>query len=332
MTLHKLPTILVLSTLIASAVVAPLTAAATTTPTNDQGLALEIAPPVVNFAVEPGETIDSEIAIRDVSTSPLLVTSEINDFTASGDEDGNPKVLTDATEKSPYSIIDWVSPFEQMALEPKQIKKLPLKIKVPANAAPGGYYGVIRFTATPPDGESTSVSLAPSLGALVMIRVKGQATEKLTIKEFYMTQNGKKGTFFEGIPFDFVQRIENEGNVYEQPTGHILIKDMFGKPVANVNVNADSRNVLPGSIRKFTQEFDSKALGSMGLFGKYTAELSLNYGDKLTTGSSLTFWVIPWKLIALAIVGLIAAVLGIRYAFKRYTDRIVGKSRGSRRR
>ncbi|OYX38439.1 hypothetical protein B7Z00_02020 [Candidatus Saccharibacteria bacterium 32-50-10] len=78
--------------------------AVTATPTNDQGLALEIAPPVVNFAVEPGETIDSEIAIRDVSTSPLLVTSEINDFTASGDEDGNPKVLTDATDPTPSSI------------------------------------------------------------------------------------------------------------------------------------------------------------------------------------------------------------------------------------
>lgn len=318
--------------LITTLIVAPFATAVTGTPTNEQGLALEIAPPVVNFAVEAGETINSEIAIRDVSTSPLLVTSEINDFTASGDEDGNPKVLTEATEKSPYSIIDWVSPFPQMALEPKQIQKLPLKIQVPANAAPGGYYGVIRFTATPPDGESTSVSLAPSLGALVMIRVKGQAEEKLTIAEFSMAQKGKKSTFFEGIPFDFVERLENEGNVYEQPTGNILIKDMFGKPVANVNVNPDSRNVLPGSIRKFTQPFDKTALGNMTLFGKYTAELKLNYGDKLTTSANLTFWVIPWKLILFIIVALIATVIGARYAIKRYTDKVVGKSRGSRRR
>ena len=79
--------------------------AVTQTPTNEQGLALEIAPPVLNFIVDPGETIKSEIAIRDVSNSSLLVTSEINDFTSSGEENGNPKVITDTDQKSPYSLI-----------------------------------------------------------------------------------------------------------------------------------------------------------------------------------------------------------------------------------
>ncbi len=306
--------------------------AVTQTPTNEQGLALEIAPPVLNFIVDPGETIKSEIAIRDVSNSSLLVTSEINDFTSSGEENGNPKVITDTDQKSPYSLISWVSKFPNLTLTPKQLQKLPLEIKVPANAAPGGYYGVVRFTATAPEGATSSVSLAPSLGALILVRVKGTATEKLSIEEFYVEKNGKRSTFFEEIPFDFVERVNNEGNVHEQPTGTILVKDMFGKPVVNINVNGEARNVLPKSIRKFSQPMDKAALGTGVLFGRYTAELKLNYGDKLSTTQTLVFWVIPWRLILLGLFLLIVAIIAIRAAILRYNERLLGRSRQSRRR
>lgn len=299
---------------------------------NQQGLALEIAPPVLNFVVDPGETIKSEIAIRDVSNSTLFVTSEINDFTASGDESGNPRVITDDTEPSPYSLIPWVSKFPNLTLKPKQLERLPLEIKVPVNAAPGGYYGVVRFTATAPAGATSSVSLAPSLGALILVRVKGAATEKLSVEEFYMEKDGRRGTFFEEIPFNFVERINNEGNVYEQPTGTILVKDMFGKPVVNINVNSDARNILPKSIRKFSQPLDKAALGTTLLFGRYTAELKLNYGDTLSTTQSITFWVIPWRLILLVLFLLIVAIIAIRAAILRYNDRLLGRSRRSRRR
>lgn len=328
---HALPLVAVF-TIISAVVVAPFSYAVSTAQPNQSGLALEIAPPVLNLTANPGEVINTQIAIRDIANSPLIVTSEINDFTASGDENGNPKVLTNTDEKSPYSITNWVSPFPKMTLKSRQVENLPLKITVPLNAAPGGYYGVIRFTATAPEGTTSSVSLAPSLGALVMIRVKGDAYEKLAIAEFYMTDNGKKSTLFEGIPFDFVERIENQGNVYEQPSGNILIKNMFGKPVASVNVNSEYRNILPKSVRKFNQTFDKSALGNGMMFGRYTAELTLTYGNKQTVSSSLTFWVIPWKLIILGIVVLVGLVIGIRMAISRYNERLVGKSRRSRRR
>jgi nucleoside diphosphate kinase len=207
-----------------------------------------------------------------------------------------------------------------------------LEIKVPANAAPGGYYGVVRFTATAPEGATSSVSLAPSLGALILVRVKGTATEKLSIEEFYVEKNGKRSTFFEEIPFDFVERVNNEGNVHEQPTGTILVKDMFGKPVVNINVNGEARNVLPKSIRKFSQPMDKAALGTGVLFGRYTAELKLNYGDKLSTTQTLVFWVIPWRLILLGLFLLIVAIIAIRAAILRYNERLLGRSRQSRRR
>ncbi len=330
---HRLCSItIVFAALTSAIVVAPLADAVTSTPSNSQGLALEIAPPVLNFVVNPGETIKSEIAIRDISDSPLLVTSEINDFTASGDESGNPKIITDGSEPSPYSLISWVSKFPNLTLKPRQLEKLPLVIRVPANAAPGGYYGVVRFTASAPAGTTSSVSLAPSLGALIMIRIKGAATEKVSVAEFYTEKDDNRSSFFEEIPFNFVERVNNEGNVYEQPVGTILVKDMFGKPVVNINVNSESRNILPKSIRKFSQPMDKTALGTGILFGKYTAELKLNYGDKLSATQTLSFWVIPWRLILLALFLVIVAIIGIRALIIRYNERILGRARRSRRR
>src|SRR3546814_554063 len=69
---------------------------------NAPGQALEIAPPVINIKANPGETVKTTISLRDVSTSPLVVRNQINDFVAAG-EDGTPKILLDDTaESSPY--------------------------------------------------------------------------------------------------------------------------------------------------------------------------------------------------------------------------------------
>ncbi len=58
------------------------------------------------------------------------------------------------------------------------MKNLPITINVPANASPGGYYGVIRFTATPGKLDQSGVALSASLGALDFIRVNGDAKNR----------------------------------------------------------------------------------------------------------------------------------------------------------
>jgi len=296
------------------------------------GQALEIAPPVITLKAEPGQRIEAKIDLRDVSSSPLVVTSTIDDFTAGG-EDGSPKIDVEKKEPSPYSIISWVSPLPKLNLKPRAIEKLPVVIQVPANAAPGGYYGVVRFSATAPNLQDTGVSLSASLGALIFIRVNGDAEENMELVDFYAEKENIRGWMFESHPIKFVERIKNTGNVYEQPVGSVLIKDMFGKEVASLNVNLDQRNVLPGSTRKFTTDLDKAAIGDRILFGPYTAELVSKYGAKeQTVSKKITFWVIPWSLIfgALILIGLIIGI--IVFVIRRSTDRIVKKSRSSRRR
>lgn len=302
---------------------------------DNAGQALEIAPPVLNLTANPGETLKTQISLRDVSSGALLVTGEINDFTASG-EDGTPKIITDDSEPNPYSMKSWVAPLPKLLLEPRQIENLPVTIRVPADAAPGGYYGVVRFTATAPELDGTGVSLSASLGALILLRVSGDVKEDLAIEQFEVTTSGKLSTdkpktMFESTPLVFVQRIKNNGNIHEQPVGQVVITDMFGKKIAAVNVNLETRNILPQTIRKFEQKLDSSVLGNKKLFGKYTATLTMTYGEKKqTVTSKTTFWVIPYTLIGVGIIVLVGGFLALRFMIQRYNRHIINQATKSK--
>lgn len=291
------------------------------------GQALEIGPPVVNLRADPGQKLETKISLRDVSSTALVVRAQVNDFTADG-EDGTPKIILDEGEESPYSLRSWIATIAPIKLQPKQVESLPITINVPKNAAPGGYFGVVRFTGAPPELDSTGVSLSASLGALIFVQVSGDAQEAMSIEEFYIAAGNNKGPVFEGTPLTFVARIKNEGNTHEQPSGGAIIKDVFGKQVAYVPINQPPRNVLPSTVRKFESELGESTLGNKKLFGLYTAELSVTYGeDKQTITKTIQFWVIPWKLILIGIATLIILFFGLRASIRRYNSYVIAQAR-----
>ncbi len=329
--MKKLSTIAITVGALVAIVIAP---AQTMFAVNDgAGQALEIAPPVVGLTADPGQTLNTQINLRNISSSPLVVTGAINDFTAQG-EGGDPKIDIEQKEPSPYSIKPWMQPLQQLNMKSKEMQKLPVTIKVPKDAAPGGYWGVIRFTATSPGIDGTGVALSASLGSLIFVRVSGEAKESMAIEQFYTSEPGKSSpaSLFESTPLDFVVRIKNSGSVHEQPISQVKITDTFNREVALVNVNLEQRNVLPGSIRKFTAPLDSSALGTTMLFGKYTAHITTTFGaNKQTMTGSIDFWVIPYRLIVLIIIGLILVFFIVRALLKNYRRNITKRVRTSRR-
>jgi len=300
------------------------------------GQALEIAPPVINLTANPGQILKIQISLRDVSSENIIVSNQINDFIAAS-EDGTPKILLNNESSDPYSLKDWIAPLPNLLMIPKQIKNVPVTIKVPANASPGGHYGVIRFTAAPPELKGTGVSLSASLGALILIRVSGDVKESLAVQEFTINHDqdgktGQPGALFESTPIHIVERLKNTGNTHEQPVGQATITDMFGKKIAAVNINLPPRNVLPGSIRRFEQPLNSSVLGNKKLFGRYNAKLVVTYGaTKQTLTSNTSFWVIPYRLIGTVIVLLVGGFFALRIFIRNYNRRIISKSQRSQR-
>lgn len=295
----------------------PLSAVAQGNQSGGGGQGLEISPPLLNLKADPGQVLKAEINVRNVTKDSLVVKAQFEDFVASG-EDGQPKILLESDEQSPYSIKDWISSPSDVTLKPGERKTIKVDISVPNDAGPGGHYGVVRFTGTPPELEGTGVSLSASVGTLILVGVSGDVKESAKIVELFAERNGKKSGVFEYGPLNLVLRVENDGNIHFQPKGTLQVTDTFGRTVFVSQINQDARNVLPGSIRKFEQLMDKKYL-----FGKYNLKADVVYGDNgQITSQTVTFWVIPYKLI----IGFILLLVILIFGFRQYNKFIVGRA------
>ncbi len=293
------------------------------------GQALEIAPPLITLTANPGQVINTTIQLRNITRTNLEVTNEIDDFVAAG-EGGTPKILTGNDSNNPFQLKQWISPLPAFTLTPNQIQMLPVVIRVPKNASPGGHYGVIRFTGVPPQLKGTGVSLSASLGSLVLLTVNGDLKHQLSVTDFAVSQDNKVGKLFQSTPLTFIVKLKDSGNIQEEPEGQIVVTDMFGRAVASSTINVPPRNVLPDSTRMFTGPLDHSNLGNRQLFGLYHAKLTARYGvgNGLTTTAMTTFWVIPYKLIAIVIFLLILAFFVIKFMLKQYKKKIIKQTTG----
>lgn len=299
--------------LLFSFVVAPLSAHAASGP-----IGLQVSPAIVDINAERGKTYDIKVKITNTTTSDQQYYVEVNDFKAK-DESGNPEFITDSKAPGSASLVKWIQPITSFSLNPSQSKEVLAKMVVPANAEPGGHYGIIRFGNQPSSSGQTGAALAASAGPLVLVRVDGEVKESLTVADFYTQRKGKKASMFEYGPVDFVERLTNNGNVHVKPTGNIVVTNMLGRQVAAIPVNGNNGNVLPNSTRRFEQRLENK-----WRFGRYTAKMSLTYG---TAGGALdgtlTFWVIPYKLIVAAILLIVLIIVLVKKMISRYKKKII---------
>lgn len=282
---------------------------------------IEISPALVELNAERGKTYTLKIKVTNVTSSDLVYETSIDDFNAK-DETGSPQILMYSELPSTVSIRSWVKTVPAFSLTTRQSISIVATVHIPADAEPGGHYGVLRFSGHAPELDSTGVGLAASAGALILIRVDGAITEQADLVSFTTASNGSQTSFFENSPITFMTRIKNVGNIHVKPVGNIEVKDMFGNIVTSLSVNADKSNVLPDSIRRFEATHDG------WMFGLYTANLALGYG---TTGQAITattsFWVIPYKLVlAVLIIGATTVFILVKL-IKAYNKRIIAKSK-----
>ena len=295
-------------------------AAMAATPNQSQGL--EITPLIVERRTDPGKTITATIRLLNISNNNLVANGEVEDFVAKG-EDGQPQILLETNERSPYSLKDWVTIPRDTYLAKGEAKTVAITMRVPASASPGGHYGVVRFTGRPPEVEGQGVSLAPSLGSLILLNVSGQVKEQLKIEEFKPTFGGKPGWLFENGPLTFMTRLRNTGNVHVKPQGNVQVTGWFGQK-ARLTLNEKGGNVLPDSIRRFENSW-----GKKWMFGRFQAYPEVAYGTQGQTlvGERYAFWVLPWKLLLLVLAVLLALIYLGRGGLKRYNAYIIRKSR-----
>lgn len=281
--------------------------------------------PQNDFVVEPGKT---EVFLNpgDNMVKNITITNRINktvrfkltteDFV--GTNDPKQPVLLLGDDHSPYSLKDFIVPeIQEFSLELGEKITIPITISVPTNAEPRGYYGALIVSNDPDklEGENSQeiegkTRIISRIGSLFLLKINGEGKEEGNIEEFKLI--GPEQTFYSERPEGFEIAYKNTGNVHLVPYGTIAIKNIFGKIVKTLPV--DAYFVLPDSIRyreiKWEDGFS---------LGRYTANIHLNKGyNNEYQDMKLAFWVIPWKILIIAFIALALIIGALYYLLTRF--------------
>ena len=260
---------------------------------------LSVSPPKFDLFGSPGDVVNEKIKVRNDGTTTLNYGSKVADFTANGDLGG---VNINDDPKAPttnYSLAKWVTVQPaKFSVAPGQEKILNLVIRIPENAEPGGHYASVQLSLSGAPTAGSGASVVSTIDSLILLRVSGNLTEKLSLDSFTTDNN-----YYPNGPVNFLIRTKNSGNVHVAPTGTIIITDMFGHKAQELDVTG--ANVLPGSDRLNKVTWDQK-----GMVGRYTAQLVTTYGQtRQPLTASVTFIVFPPILLALLIGVLLLLVI-----------------------
>lgn len=287
---------------------------------NDVKQGIQVSPVVIDLNGEKGKDYTLKVTVTNITAGEMLLKSSVNDFVSDG-ETGQPKVILDENETTGYSLKSWVSVVPSFTLQSKESRTISVGVDIPSNAEPGGHYGVVRFSGTATDDDSSQVALIGSVGVLLLTRVDGNITESLAVEDMNIKKDGKDKSLVATGPVTIATRIKNDGNVHLKPIGTLTVKNMFGKVVGSYPFGSETKNVLPETTRVFEQEFDKK-----WMFGRYSVDLQAAYGTKgevLQSGTS--FWAIPFSLIFFALALGVMLFFGLRFFLRRYNRRVIRK-------
>lgn len=270
---------------------------------------IQLKPAVIEDKVNPGQTYRFSVTVTnrtDREQTFYLLAQDIERV----DDDGTPVFAPEGVQ-TPFQLSAWISlDKESVTLQGGESETVPFAVHVPRDAAPGAHFGGIFFDSRPPKMSETGAAVGARVGSIINLRIAGEAIEDIVLREFSTDR-----FVYSKPPVNFITKIDNKGNVLIRPQGLIEISDMFGKKVANVQVNTSGSGVFPGSNRDYNAVWDDGFV-----FGRYEALLSVVYGDegRKTIVRSTSFWVLPLNVIGWVLGSLMAGLLFLFVVVRLY--------------
>jgi hypothetical protein len=306
------------------------------------GLNIEISPLPIQLNAKPGTTVSSDLRIRNSGSLPETLKLSLKTFSAEG-ADGH-IVLKDPSPTDEF--LHWVSfSKDSFSAPPGAWQTVKMSVALPPTAAFGYYYAVQVELANPPKPKPGEARLQGAVAIFVLLNAESPgASRKIEVTHFSTSHSS-----YEFLPVDFNVQVKNTGNVHTAPHGNIFIKK-GSKQIASLSVNSTEGMVLPRSNRNFAASWsdgfpvyvaatdptgqplkdkDGKLKTHLKWdfgkaaklrFGHYTAQLLLVYNDgqrDIPITGTLSFWVVPWRLLGGLIIILIFMAIGFWSTFRR---------------
>jgi len=283
-------------------------------------MSMKVQPALFEQTVNPGDQFSTSITVSNPGTVSRQFTVGVQDISGVN-QAGEP--IFSSSSVPEYGLSSWVVLSNTAITVPAGGSVVvPFTIVVPKSAGPGGHYGAIfiSYGATKPLFNGSG--LGYEVGALIELRIAGDATEQAEIKEFSADRS-----LYQSPDVTFTASVADEGNVLLQPRGPIDIMNMFGQKVATLIMNDQGSSIFPVAQRSFAASWT----GSGFSFGQFSAVMTLNYGDtsNKSISASTAFWVIPVIPIVAVLASIIFFVLIFVWSVKAYVRKRVSAMTGN---
>jgi hypothetical protein len=301
------------------------------------GINLTLSPSFLNLTTDPGTPVISQLRVKNNSNFTEYLEFNLAKFDAA--DGGERPRLMEVTGEDTF--INWISFSEpQFTVAPNEVKTVKFTISPPKEASLGYYYAILvkRIQEQTPAEGQAAVSGAPAFLVLLEVRTPN-AKRELQIVDFRTDQ-----TIYEYLPTEFRVKVKNSGNIHLVPAGDIFIDWGGSKDIAVFKANEGRGNILPGTERTFTAKWNDGfpmrvpkvengkevrdengktvyttkydfSQANKFRIGKYTAHLLLVYDNgqrDIPVEATVSFWVIPWKILGLGIIVLLFVLLGVK--------------------
>ena len=285
-------------------------------PTSPELRDFVVGPGKFEVTLAPGQSQTIDLSVSNRLGVDRTFTLVEEDFVGSNDPTKTTVLLGD--DRGPYSLKDYLKiGADSVSIPTGQRARIPVTVMVPADAQPGGYYGsvIVAVSSSRNAGESVGGAIPTNpiisrIATLFFVRVAGPVKEDGRITKFSLP--GDRTVLWSPQSIDFDLYYRNDGTVHEDPFGTITVKNMLGSTVGSIDV--EPWFAMPNSLR-----FREVRWQTPFLFGRYVAHASIDRGyGSVKDEVDLVFWVIPWKLLVVIIVGLFVVIFGIRYIKARF--------------
>lgn len=313
------------------------------------GTNITTSPVSAALSGKPGSVVSTTLQVQNNEATPVKIDVQLETFKAYGTT-GQAQIYPAPANAD---FMKWVH-FSQTSFvaQPNIWMPVTMTINLPKYASLGYYYAVVfKPEVTTVSANDKSVIKSGNAILVLLDAQTANANPQLLLSSFTATKK-----LFEYLPVNFAVNIKNSGNIYLPPTGDIFISksSSFKNNIATIPLNSAGGNVLPDSSRTFNLTWDNgfpvfqpktingqKIVDKKGQlvqqlqwnfsqannlrFGKYYAKLVMAYNNgsrDIPVEATLSFWVIPWKILSVVVLILILIIIGLYTSGHKLADRM----------
>ncbi len=278
------------------------------------GVSYSVTPLVIDVEVEQRDIILKTITLTNTGDTPVTIYPTVNNIAldaGGGITEFVQQVMSDQTK----SLAAWIEISRAgIDLRAGETRTTELTLRINPNAAAGEYHAFLGFGhGGNRDEAERMVARGDAPGTVVTVKIVDKKTTLLKLSRFiidrFVTDTDNSAASY---------TVKNPGDEALIPQGEVIFYDSKGKEVGALPVNPDKVEIAAGGEHTF-----EASVPADGLFGKYKAFLSVEYGkgNIASVQDTTFFYIFPIKtlLIVFGILAVIVVFMSL-YIHRKYFD------------